>query len=157
MARCRCKAASWTSQATATRLARSKSPPARHSASGPEGSAALQTLEPASRIGGAGTVFFNGATLNIEGNYDLGDAGETHLTFGTANFISPVTSVGKTLAIDGGVADFISGVQQAVPDLDLSQGTLTGSGNLNVTEALNWTGGTMSGPGTTTAALRRDV
>jgi RHS repeat-associated protein len=111
-----------------------------------------QTLEAASRVNGSGTVLFEGGTVNVGGTYDLGAAGNTHFTFGTAHFTSPVASLGKRLVIDGGTADLESGAPVTVSELDLAYGTLTGSGNLNVTDALNWTGGTMSGLGTTTLA-----
>ncbi len=86
------------------------------------------------------------------GIYDLANAGETHVVSGTANFTSPVASLGKSLVMDGGVADFSSGVSVAVPEFGLSNGTLTGVGDLTATNTLNWTGGTMSGSGSTTVA-----
>jgi len=119
---------------------------------GAGGSRGTQTLESTSRIDGAGTVFFDGGTVNLMGTYDLGAAGKTYLQFGSANFTSPVASLGKSLVMDGGIADFSSGTPDTVPVLDLSGATLTESGDLTVTDTLNWTGGTMSGSGTITAA-----
>jgi RHS repeat-associated protein len=91
-----------------------------------------QTLEAASQVGGAGTVHFLGGTAHIKGTYDVSIAGRT--------------------LIDGGTADFSSATLTTLPELTLRGGTLTGTGNVIVTGALNWTGGTMSGAGTTTVA-----
>jgi RHS repeat-associated protein len=111
-----------------------------------------QTLEPPSRISGAGTVLFENATANIQGTYDLGGTGTTQFTFGEAHFTGPVASLGKVLAMNGGIADFRSGAPVTVPELDLAAGILTGTDNVIVTGMLNWTGGIMSGVGKTTVA-----
>src|SRR5262249_13902341 len=109
-----------------------------------------QTLESSARIGGAGTVAFENGMVNIQGTYDLDNAGTTQFTTGEVHFTGPVASLGHVLAVNGGVADFSGGAPVTVPELDLA-GTLTGSGTVIVTKALNWTlGGTMSGTGTTT-------
>jgi YD repeat-containing protein len=110
------------------------------------------TLEATSRIGGAGTILFSGGTVNARGTYDLGALGTTRFTFGTAHFTGPVTSLGQSLLMHEGTADFNSGAPVTLPELTLQSGTLTGSDNVIVTGALNWTGGTMSGTGTTTVA-----
>jgi RHS repeat-associated protein len=90
------------------------------------------TLEAASQVGGAGTVHFLGGTAHILGTYDLGNSGHT--------------------LIDGGTADFSGAAQVTLPQLQLADGTLTGSDNVIVTGTFDWTGGTMSGAGTTTVA-----
>ncbi len=111
-----------------------------------------QTLEPPSRISGAGTVVFEGGTVNIQGTYDLGNTGTTQFTFGETHFTGLVASLGKVLAMSGGTADFSSGQPVTVPELDLAGGTLAGSDNVVITRTLDWTGGTMGGTGTTTIA-----
>jgi RHS repeat-associated protein len=111
-----------------------------------------QTLEPPSRIGGAGTVVFENGTVNVQGTYDLDNAGTTQFPFGEAHFTGPVASLGKVLAISGGTADFSSGGPVTVPELDLTSGTLTGTDNVIISDKLNWTNGIMSGLGMTTVA-----
>jgi RHS repeat-associated protein len=111
-----------------------------------------QTLEAASQVSGAGTVLFDGGTVNVKGSYDLGNSGTTHFTFGTVHFTSPVASLGESLKIDGGVADFSGGGPISLQALDLTAGTLTGTDSVSVIGTLNWAGGTMSGAATTTVA-----
>src|SRR5207302_10193043 len=50
--------------------------------------------------------------------------------------------------VNGGNLSFDNDI--TILSLDMSAGTLGGSGNLVVTSACTWTGGTMSGAGTTT-------
>src|SRR5262249_43606582 len=108
------------------------------------------TFTDASAITGDGTVILNGNTT-VAGTYDLG-TGTTKVpnTFVQVNFLSPVTSVGSSLVIDGYV-NFSGGLPIAVDTLSLTTfGTLTGSDDVTVTGSLSWNGGVMSGPGSTT-------
>jgi hypothetical protein len=91
--------------------------------------------------GGTSTGAFNvlfGATLNFSGGtHDLG--GATFSNAGTINFSS------GTVNFNGSTATTVTG--KAI----FSSGTLGGGGVVNF-DNLTWTGGTMSGSGTTTAS-----
>jgi uncharacterized repeat protein (TIGR01451 family) len=84
-------------------------------------------LAAASNISGAGTIFLTSGQINVGGVYDLAS---TTISGGTASFdvLGPVTDV-----------------------LTFSGGTLTGPGRLTMEGPgpSTWTGGTMSGAGTT--------
>ncbi len=87
-------------------------------------------LATASSLTGAGTVFFTNSQVNVNGAYDL-----------------------ATTSITGGTAAF--GAPNSVTDvLTFSSGTLGGAGRLTMEgpAASSWTGGTMSGGGTTLVA-----
>ena len=81
-----------------------------------------------SAVSGAGQVRFDGATVNLDGAYTV--SGLTTVSGGTPNFNSTVS----------------------LSSLDISGGTLSGSGVLTVTGTLNWTGGWQSGSGATVIA-----
>ncbi len=66
------------------------------------------------------------------------------------NFDGTLTSLGGELDITSGTANLGSNSLN-LDSLDLSGGTLTGTGKLTVTGALTWTGGTMAGTGQTIA------
>ncbi|QJW97713.1 beta strand repeat-containing protein [Frigoriglobus tundricola] len=85
------------------------------------------TLSPASHVTGAGTVAFQGGTVNLEGAFAPAN---TDITGGTVNVTTNLS----------------------LADLTMSGGTLTGPSTVTVTGPLDWTGGTMSGSGTTVAA-----
>ena len=75
-----------------------------------------------------GELKFNGGTHTLNAGASCTGAGFCRLTFGTV-----------TLAGNVSVSNF-----------ELASGTLNGAGNLTVGNVLNWSGGTMSGTGTTT-------
>ena len=83
-------------------------------------------------ITGPGTVAVNGGTVNAAGVVSLAGAGGIQISSGTFNYSS--TNPGTT------------------PNLTLSGGVLGGSvvGLLNVTNAMTWSGGGMTGSGGTT-------
>jgi phage baseplate assembly protein gpV len=86
-----------------------------------------QLLEPASSVGGDGSVTFSGSNLILLGSYSVN--GGTTISGGTTTFDADVT----------------------LPTLTLSNGTLGGPATVTVTGMLTWTGGTMSGSGQTNA------
>src|SRR4051794_41004017 len=71
----------------------------------------------------------------------------------SANATDAINSVTSqaTLGISGGSLSIAT--SSTTRNLNFSFGTLTGNGDLTVTGALNWSGGIMSGGGTTTAAV----
>jgi hypothetical protein len=116
---------------------------------------AAHTLTAASKITGDGTVIFNGGTTTLAGTYDL-ENGPTKFTstFGTTTFTGPVLSLGTTLDMSGGGKINFSGGQPITIDTLIVTGfdSITGSDDLTVTRQFNWSGGVMSGTGTTTVA-----
>jgi RHS repeat-associated protein len=92
-----------------------------------------QTLTATSKITGAGNVTFSNGPVTINGSYT----------------ISGLT------AIKGGVANFNTDV--SLPGLQLSVGTLAGTGTVTLTGTTNWTGGNMAGPGTTHIAAGAEL
>jgi hypothetical protein len=88
------------------------------------------TLETNSTVSAAGTVAFAGASVDINGTYNVSN---TVISGGTANFNGPASTV--------------NGV--------LSGGNLGGSGVLTVSGGLSWTGGGMNGSGATAIANGR--
>jgi hypothetical protein len=83
------------------------------------------SLSAASSITGAGTVDFNAGTTTVNGAYTV-----------------PITR------ITGGTA--IINVNFSAVTLEITFGTLDGSGNVTVNTTFTWTGGTMQGSGKTT-------
>ncbi len=97
----------------------------------------------------AGTVTFAGGTTDVNGNYNV--SGSTNVTGGLVEFTpaSTLTSLGSTVTISGGTADISPNV--SIATLNLTGGTLTGSGTVTVTSALTWKNySIMSGTGATT-------
>src|SRR5262249_35055717 len=93
---------------------------------------------------------FNGGTVDVQGAYDASIA--TVVSNGTVTFepSATLTSLGQLLTVSGGTAMFPAGTALSLPALTITGGTLT-SGDLTVTGLLTWSGGTISGAGTTTA------
>src|SRR4029077_11154374 len=90
-------------------------------------------------------VSFSGGTVTVGGSYN---AGTTTTIVGIVTFSGSVTGVGSTLTITG-TANFNSN-DVALTTLNLSSsGTLGGSGNVTINGTLNWSGGVMSGTGST--------
>ena len=109
-------------------------------------------------------VFNNSGTVVVAmGTLALGGGGTSTgtLTIGadaTVDFVGggylldagTILAGSSALRISGGSVAVAPGVAATVRRLDLVGGTLHGSGELIVTETLNWTGGGMDGAGTTT-------
>jgi hypothetical protein len=92
------------------------------------------------------TVEFTGATVNTAGPTT---SRRHERDRGAAHFTGTVTSVGTALTISGGTADFSSGEAIAPTTLTFTNGTLTGSDNINVSGLTIWSAGTMDGSGAT--------
>ncbi len=85
------------------------------------------TMDGASTTTGAGDVTFDSGTINLDGTYTV--IGITTVSGATANFNTPAATL---------------------TTLNLSSGTLGGTGSQNITSAFNWTGGTLASTATTT-------
>jgi hypothetical protein len=94
-----------------------------------------------------GSVTFSGGTTTVTGTYNI--SGTTNVRGGTVTYLDKLTSLGTTLTVSGGTADFGSN-NFTVATLNLTGGALTGSGAVTVTGTLTWSGGAMSGSGSTT-------
>jgi hypothetical protein len=116
-------------------------------------------LTATSSLTGAGSVDFgsgvnapfeSGSTYNITGSttIDTGGNNDANVIFAAG---SKLQSLG-TLNVSSGMVVFSTGATVTVPTLNQTAGTLTGPDNVVVTGMTSWSGGTMSGPGTTTAA-----
>jgi hypothetical protein len=110
-------------------------------------------------VGGPGTIqfgpnvaaqFASGATIKVTGStvIDSGGNTDTNIVFAAG---SKVQSVGA-LTIKTGVLNFSTGSPVTVASLTQSDGTLTGSDAVTISGLTAWTGGTMSGTGSTVAA-----
>src|SRR6185503_20175050 len=109
------------------------------------------TLATGSSVAAPAVTFsINGSLVNINGSYNAGT--QTSVGSGTVNFnaAATVTSLGTALAITGGTLNLSSGEPIAITTLTQSAGTLSGSDNLTASGASTWSGGFMSGVGTTT-------
>ena len=114
------------------------------------------SLSDSNDISGAGTVEFGSGTVDAgAGSYDV--TGTTLVDGGTLNFSSGITldPIG-TLSVSSGTIAFTTGDAVDVGTLFLSGGTLSGSDALNVSMAMTWTGGLMSGTGTTNVGSADD-
>jgi hypothetical protein len=110
-------------------------------------SAAYDNLTADSAVSGAGTVSFTSSTADVRGTYDV--TGATAVRGSSfVNLLGIVTAVGGTLTIDSGNLN-LEGNAASVTTFNLSGGRLFGTAELAVTGALNWTGGTMAGAGST--------
>jgi hypothetical protein len=108
--------------------------------------ASTYQLMAGSKVSGAGITSFSWGSVTVDGFYNV--TGGTVVAGGTANFISPVTSVGS-LIVAHGTANFSTSSLVTVPTLTLEEGTLTGSDNVVITGSMDWLSGTMSGTGGT--------
>src|SRR5262249_23321640 len=105
------------------------------------------SLDASASLTAPGSVNFTSGTTTIAGSYNV--TGTTSVSGGTADVSGAVSSVGTTLTLTGGTANF-HGASFSVAALNLSgSGTLTGSGTVTGTGAMNWSGGTLAGTGKT--------
>jgi hypothetical protein len=86
--------------------------------------AGAYTLAPGSEVSGQGTVAYSAGTTQVLGSHLV-----THTD------------------VDGGTVQFVSDV--ILSNLRMKRGILTGTGDVEVTELLEWSGGTMTGSGNT--------
>jgi hypothetical protein len=102
----------------------------------------------ANNIGGTGGVFNNLAPAV----FDITNDQSMNVTFnnaGTVNKTSTGTTLFSNYSQTGGTATFAG--TAGIDTLNLSGGTLTGDGGIDVDTQFNWTGGTLAGTGTTTS------
>jgi len=100
-----------------------------------------QTFQSTSDVTGTGTLRIDGGTANFSGTVQVGAITSN----GTTSF-GPVLQT-SYVAVGAGTTTINTAL--SLNQLDLSGGTLTGSGNLTISGVLNWSGGTMSGTGRT--------
>jgi hypothetical protein len=100
-------------------------------------------------VSGTALVFSGANPATLSGSYAVTDS--TTVTSGTVNITGEVSSVGSTLSVQNGTANFSSGESIGVTTLSIAAGNLTGSDTITVSGMLSWTGGTMSGTGSTIA------
>jgi hypothetical protein len=132
-------------------------------------------LTGSSSIAGFNAVEFSGGNVEMAGTYNVnGTPASTTVSGATVHFVGTTTSIGSTLTVSGGEADFISPIGGGGPvsldSLTLSNGILNlfanavttpvfaqsggllmGTADVN-TAKLTWTGGTMGDTGSTTVA-----
>ena len=114
-----------------------------------DGYATTTNLSPSSQVAGAGTVEMgNNVTVNVAGTYDV--SGAFQVNGASAHFTAPITLLGN-VSLTSGTLDFSTGAAVATPALTMTGGNLTGSDALTVSGLTTWTGGTMSGTGSTLA------
>ncbi len=93
------------------------------------------------------------APLTLSANsLTLSGTGSAQFTTSTATFNTPVTAT-MPVNISGATVNFNGATSSSLSTLNLSSGTLSGSGTVSVSGASSWTGGTMSGIGSTTIAF----
>jgi hypothetical protein len=104
-----------------------------------------------SSIAGNGSIKFNSAcNFYIGGDFNIG--GTTTVAAANVIFNSPITNLGGSLVINGQFAILDLGSSSVtVHTLNLRQGTLTGTGIMEVNGSLEWNDGSMTGAGTTIA------
>ncbi|MEY2539939.1 MAG: hypothetical protein QOG67_3679, partial [Verrucomicrobiota bacterium] len=96
----------------------------------------------------------SGATLNLQSNFTFA-AGSSFAGAGTVNFNSGTSDLNgssynvSAINVAGGTANF--NTNASVVGINLTSGTLAGTGMLNASGLVTWSGGTMSGTGVTNA------
>src|SRR5207244_856667 len=102
-------------------------------------------------VAAGATLEFAGTTHSLNAGSAVTGAGTVAYTGGTATIVGAGYALAGTTRVSGlGIANFNS--TASTGGLDLSAGTLGGSGELTVTGLATWTGGTMSGAGETVTA-----
>jgi hypothetical protein len=104
---------------------------------------------PSSSISGIGSVNFNAGNFLVQGGYDI--TGTTTVG-GTISFTAPIAGIGSLLLVNGQFASCDLGINSlTVSNLNLKNGTITGSGTVTVDGPLEWNAGAMRGSGITNA------
>ena len=93
-------------------------------------------------------IRFTGAAVNLAGSYS---AGATTVSAGTANLTGPGATLGAVALSNTGTLTVSTTAASSATTFTQSNGTLQGTAVLNVSGLLDWTGGVMSGSGTTNA------
>ena len=119
---------------------------------------------------GSGTTFFNvpfnnNGTVHADsgvvalagggagaGPFIVAPAGRVDFSAGTYTLSSGAAISGAGVARVTGTANLTLAANVTAANLELTDGTLDGAGNLTISGALNWLAGTMSGTGVTTIA-----
>jgi RHS repeat-associated protein len=91
-----------------------------------------------------GSFYFGEGTYTLEGDTLAGPVSLAGATITTKEVKAGITS----LQISGGTLNIATG-SLATTDTTQTYGTLTGTGTLDISGSLSWTGGTMSGSGST--------
>ena len=102
------------------------------------------TLSAASTVSGAGSVDIPGGTVSVNGAYS---PATTNVNGGTLNFNAVATTIGTlnlSFGTVGGTGDL-----KVSTDFNKTGGSFTGSGNLDLTSAGDFTVGVFSNPGRT--------
>src|SRR4029450_6036514 len=95
----------------------------------------------------SGTVRFSSGTVMVNGSYDV--SGTTLVTGGTLTFGASATVVnwGNRVDLSNATVNLNLGKGVILPNLLLSNTTLSSSDPLTVTGVMTWSGGTLSGSG----------
>ena len=89
---------------------------------------------------------FSGGTHNLTSSSSINASGAVNISGGAVN-ISPLYNVSGTTNVSGGILIF--GSAATTSQLILSNGTITSTTPVTATSVFTWTGGTMSGSGST--------
>jgi phage baseplate assembly protein gpV len=102
-------------------------------------------------VSAGAVLLFNGGTYDLTSSSSV--AGDGTVQFGTSDFfgtgnpvVSGTYSVANTDLVNG---TFNFAADETISTLKFEGGTLTGTGNLTVSDTFNWTGGAMTGVGST--------
>jgi hypothetical protein len=131
------------------------------------------TVASTAPVSGAGTVTFTGATVHDAGPYDVTGITSVTASAATVTLSGSLQSLGTALSVSagtlnltgaipggaysftglsiGGTLNFSTGASIAAGQLTITAGILTGSDTVTVSGMTTWSGGTMSGAGTTVA------
>jgi hypothetical protein len=93
-------------------------------------------------------VNFQGGNVEVAGTYNI--TGSTTVSGAIVRFPDTLTSVGSSLTVSSGAADFLNN-SFSVANLNMSNGGLYGLADVAVTN-LTWSGGTMGGTGSTSVS-----
>ena len=99
----------------------------------------------------AAVVSLTATAVTFDGSYSATSSTSVSGGVNTFNPASTVSSVGNSLAISVGTVNFNSGETIAPVTLSLTSGTLGGTDTVTVSGLATWSGGTMTGGGTTNA------
>jgi hypothetical protein len=108
------------------------------------------TANAGSSISGPAAFVVSGATATMGGLLAL--SGNHTFSAGIANLNGDYWCTNNAVTISGGTVNFNATGTVAPTNLNLSNGTLGGSGLVSVLNQLNWTGGSMNGNGRTLVA-----